>query len=278
MPSSAPVDRRERSRLRRETRVLGDGPLVLVLDTSTPMEALALVRGDKNLALLSLVAPKGASAVLLPQLDGVLSQLGLGIAELDAVAVCRGPGSFTGLRVGLATALGLGHALGKPVYGFSSLEARAAHFAGSQWPVCVLLDARRGEVYGAVYDVSSGVPLPLMAEVVQSPTVFLARLAEQEWVRILVVGEGAGVHAAQVDQMPGPRVLRMPGEGEVPALLSVGRQIARRLSSGALPSPGETHPVYLRPSEAELKWRLKEEATRAESEKDFVKDEGDRSA
>lgn len=229
----------------------GPGPLVVALDTASGLEALAVVRGDRVLTVIARRGERGASAVLLPDLERAMSALGLGIGEVDAMAACRGPGSFTGLRVGLSTALGLADAVPCPLFGFTSLEARAASLPYACWPVCVVLDARKGEVYGGLYDVSQGLPRPLLEEAVEAPGVWFDRVARAVTGPVLVVGDGVAAFAAAMEEHLGDRGRAGALAGERPAVEVMASVAARRLLAGEEPSAEEVRPLYLRPSDAE---------------------------
>ena len=126
--------------------------LVLALDTATPAVTAGVVRVDGDaLAVLAehvTVDARAHAEQLTPNIVGALGEAGVGVEQLDAVVVGCGPGPFTGLRVGMATAAAFGHALGLPVHGVCSLDAIAV---GTTGDVLVVTDARRREVYWARY-------------------------------------------------------------------------------------------------------------------------------
>lgn len=125
--------------------------LVLALDTATPAVTAGVVRFGSGIEMLAervTVDPRAHAETLTPNIVGALADAGVDVGELDAVVVGCGPGPFTGLRVGMATAAAFGHALGIPVYGVCSLDAIAA---GTTGEVLVVTDARRREVYWARY-------------------------------------------------------------------------------------------------------------------------------
>lgn len=256
MPSRVSAERvlrPDRARARRRADLLAGGPLVLVIDTATRLESVALVRGGRLLALSARRSERGASAVLLPEVERALADLGAEPRDIDAVAACRGPGSFTGLRVGIASALGLADGTGRPLFGFTSLEARAASLPAAPLPVCVVIDARKGEVYGAVYDVTTAWPAPLVAECVAAPARFAARVGQAFPDGVLVAGDGLGVCSDLDREAFGPRARFLDGAGDLPALDRVGARVGRRLAAGERPGPEEAAPLYLRASDAEVK-------------------------
>lgn len=125
--------------------------LVVALDTATPAVTAGVVRFGSGIEMLAervTVDPRAHAETLTPNIVGALADAGVDVGELDAVVVGCGPGPFTGLRVGMASAAAFGHALGIPVYGVCSLDAIAA---GTTGEVLVVTDARRREVYWARY-------------------------------------------------------------------------------------------------------------------------------
>ncbi|MEV0702627.1 tRNA (adenosine(37)-N6)-threonylcarbamoyltransferase complex dimerization subunit type 1 TsaB [Saccharopolyspora sp. NPDC050389] len=129
--------------------------LVIALDTSTPAVTAGLVALDdgppRALAERVTVNPRAHGELLMPQLLDVMTEAGRELADADAIVVGAGPGPFTGLRVGMATAAALGQACGRPVHPVCSLDAIAAQ-ATTEGPLLVATDARRKEVYWAAYD------------------------------------------------------------------------------------------------------------------------------
>lgn len=131
---------------------------VLAVDTTTPRGSVAVVSEAGVLAEARVATSEGHSRWLLPAVDTLLRGLGLEPVALDAFAVTTGPGSFTGLRVGLASVQGLALACGRPCVGVSALDVLALAAAGRGGAIVALMDAFRGEVYAGVYD-GSGAPL-----------------------------------------------------------------------------------------------------------------------
>ncbi len=125
--------------------------VVLAVDTATSRLVVGIVAGGRTVAERSSDRPRGHAEVLVPLILGCLDDAGLTRADLTAVVVGTGPGPFTGLRVGMATAAAFGHALGLPVHGVCTLDAIAADAPRGE-PFCVITDARRREVYWARYD------------------------------------------------------------------------------------------------------------------------------
>ncbi|MDP2599536.1 MAG: tRNA (adenosine(37)-N6)-threonylcarbamoyltransferase complex dimerization subunit type 1 TsaB [Deltaproteobacteria bacterium] len=124
---------------------------ILAVDTSTRMGSVALADSEQLIAQTHLHLSVTHAEKLLPAIDEILKQTGWELSALGGLAIAIGPGSFTGLRVGLATLKGFALSHNLPLVGISTLEALAHNGALSDWPVAAILDAKRGEVYAAVY-------------------------------------------------------------------------------------------------------------------------------
>lgn len=143
---------------------------ILGLDSSGLVAGVAVVEDGILLGEYTTDYKKTHSQTLLPMLDALKNMIELDLNTLDAIAVASGPGSFTGLRIGSATAKGLGLALGKPLVEVPTLEGLAWNFWGTDRIVCPLMDARRNQVYTAAYEfVPAGEGFELKAVIPQSP-------------------------------------------------------------------------------------------------------------
>lgn len=142
--------------------------LILSIETSTRVCSVALHLDKRLLGVQESFADRSHSKVLLDQVSGVLKQAGYELNQIDAVAVSKGPGSYTGLRIGVSTAKGLCFSLGKPLIGINTLEAMAFEVNRnniSGYYVCPMLDARRMEVYCCMMDSDNLLVLPVQAMV-----------------------------------------------------------------------------------------------------------------
>lgn len=125
---------------------------ILALDSSGLVASVALTEDDNLIAEYTVQYKKTHSQTLLPMLDEIRNMVELDLATVDAIAVAAGPGSFTGLRIGSATAKGLAFAMGKPIIPVPTLEGLAYQMYGTDGVVCPIMDARRDQVYTGIYE------------------------------------------------------------------------------------------------------------------------------
>ena len=215
---------------------------VLALETSTLAGGVALVDGERLVAEYVLDVSVTHSERLLSAIDRVLGDAGWTPRDLDGLAVSIGPGSFTGLRIGVSTAKGLALALRVPIAAVPTLDAMAAAVPWPALPLCPVVAARRDEVYASLYR-HDGAGLRREWEYVAlSPAELAARLAEPT----LLIGDGAHrIDSSHARRVPPPS--RIPS----PACVAVlGRE---RLRLGDTVDVTALVPFYLRPSQAELR-------------------------
>ncbi len=238
--------------------------LVLALDTTTRAGSLALARDDRLLEAWS-GDPDLTHASRLPgDILDILRRHGLALADVDLYGVAAGPGSFTGLRIGIATVQGLAFAQGRKVVGVSALEAlawSAGEPAGSTSLVAAWMDARRGEVFASLG--TPGEPVSLAGPEVASPGEVLGRWDGLVGRRPVVwVGDGALAYRALIEQ--GARGRAWAVLPEVPMLAAAIAAIARRrASAGEATPPHGVRPLYVRRPDAELARDRKRAATGA---------------
>ncbi|MBS4007530.1 MAG: tRNA (adenosine(37)-N6)-threonylcarbamoyltransferase complex dimerization subunit type 1 TsaB [Clostridium sp.] len=224
---------------------------ILGIDTATLVCSVALVSEKTTLAEYTLQTRKTHSERLLPLIAAMLSDAGLTPDELDGVAVAAGPGSFTGLRIGMVTAKTLGQALNLPVVGISTLEALAAQHPFFPGIICPILDARRGQVYNRLFMPGSR-PEPLSAERVLPLSELLAEL-KARFEKVLFVGDGVPPYQAELKTQLGERVFLMPPEGSICRAATVARLGLAEFALNHGISWRELMPRYVRRSEAERK-------------------------
>ncbi len=224
------------------------GPL-LALDTGSPVLGLAIVSHGRILAELAR-PPRSHAADLPSAVDEVLASAGLDQGDLSAVAVALGPGSFTGLRVGLSYAKGVALALKCPLVGIASLDALAVGALEmpaitAQAKVCSLLDARRGDVYAALYQVVADELEKLCDDSVTNFEDLIGQLSGE----VILVGDAIVQKAVTMMSLRNPRVTAQawqpPGRARLVAALG-----AAKVASGGKDIVATLEPLYTRPPQA----------------------------
>jgi tRNA threonylcarbamoyladenosine biosynthesis protein TsaB len=164
---------------------------LLAVDTTTPNGSGAVFEDARLLSKFEDASPSSHSARLLASVEGMLKPLGIGIRDIDAFAVTTGPGSFTGIRIGLSTIKALAFASGRPVAPVSSLRALAWKFRGDAGLAAAMLDAKKGEIYAAVYRVGPEGLAEIVPQGAYDPERFLGLVPRGEPVHL--IGSGIAV-------------------------------------------------------------------------------------
>jgi tRNA threonylcarbamoyladenosine biosynthesis protein TsaB len=218
---------------------------ILALDTASEFGSLALVSGAEVEAGMALHAPEGFGPILFGQVKALLDRAGCRLDEIACFAAAAGPGSFTGVRVGMAAVKGLAEACGKPALAVSNLEAIAWH--GTAPLRAPVLDARRDQVYAALYNARLELAAP---EVVTGFAAWLAALPADE-AEFLSTDFSPFQAVLAKSRFAGSRVTTAP-RALAPA---VGRIAALRLERGQVADPATLDANYVRRSDAELFWK-----------------------
>lgn len=225
---------------------------ILAMDTSGPSLSVALLLDQRLVYRCLQQNGLTHSDSLMTLVDEALRAGRVMPSEMDCFAVTRGPGSFTGVRIGAATAKAFSLATGKPCYGANALEALAAGVSFFDGVVCAMQDARAGQVYAAAYE---GVAQCLPDEAVRLDA-FLQKV--RPLGRCCFVGDGAAAHRGSIAEVLGERACFAPPEQMAPDAAVVARLCAKRQS---LWQPGKTlQPYYLRAPQAERERLAKETA------------------
>jgi tRNA threonylcarbamoyladenosine biosynthesis protein TsaB len=229
--------------------------LILALDTSSTSGSIALVSGSRLISEWT-VGDVGTHADwLMRNVAAMLSSRGITPQEIDLFAATQGPGSFTGLRIGITTLKGLAWTSGKKVVGVSTLEVLARNFTETSMVVCPVLDARKAEVYTALYRTEDGRPRAVLEDSALPPSELVARIeglrsAGEIRGPVLFTGSGLDVYG---------KTLLRDVEGAVAAPEPLWHVRASNVALAAVQEHGRAvqptafTPVYLRKSEAELK-------------------------
>jgi tRNA threonylcarbamoyladenosine biosynthesis protein TsaB len=225
---------------------------ILAIDTSTSYASIAVAALEQIVAESLVSTNRTLSARLVPEIERLLATAGLEIADIDIFASSVGPGSFTGVRGGVATIQGLALATGKPCAGFSSLAILAMNFPLQSTLVCPMLDARKGELYAALYDCSSPLPSPRINDCVLSPSALLDLIATVTEYPIIFAGDGALRYHDQIAEQLGNQAIFAPFPFNSPRSANGILLALNTFQRGELLEPKHLLPVYLRASDAEL--------------------------
>jgi len=212
---------------------------LLSVDATGEWGSIALLSEQGVMEEVAIHAPDGFAHVLFGEMETLLARHGLTFEQLDGFASASGPGSFTGVRVGLTAMKGLAEATGRKVVAVSNLRALASY--GSRALRAVVIDARRGEVYGGVYDAALR---PVQDEVVIKLPLWLASLPEGD---IEIVTQGFAIDTAAIGAplVEAPRALAA----------AIGRIALEEFQRGAALDPAAIDANYVRRSDAELLWK-----------------------
>ena len=221
---------------------------ILSVDTSTAASSIVLSVDGKLEGESNVESEETHSVRLLPGIDTLLRSCGRNIKDVEAFAVVCGPGSFTGVRIGLTTIKGLAESLGKPTIPVTAFEAWVEKFPEQQGILVPIIDARRGEVYGAVYRRSGEAAELLSPGSVERVAELLASIAHPQ---ACFVGGAATLYEDVIAARPGWRVPASdPFLGR-----AISRIAFRRAEAKNLLSSVELQAYYLRRPDAELKWK-----------------------
>ncbi len=223
---------------------------VLAVDTSSFSGSIALVSDNRLVAELTVGHVGTHSEWLLESIKSLLESADTPVQSIDLFAAAAGPGSFTGLRIGVSAIKGLAWSMKKPVSRVSTLRALALNAAFSCYTVCPVLDARKKELYAALYRAKGNTMEPLLKDSVLGPEALLEAVAEKTDGPVLFLGNGLSVYRGLIERevkeaLFAPEPLWHIRASNI-ALLAVEKE-------GGPVSALELAPLYLRRSEAELK-------------------------
>lgn len=229
---------------------------ILAMDSSGLVASVAVVEDGPaesvTVAEYTVNYKKTHSQTLLPMLDEVSGMIELDIDTIDAIAVAAGPGSFTGLRIGSATAKGMGLALKKPLIHVPTLHGLAYNLCGTGKVVCPIMDARRGQVYTGIFEFDGNELVVLEDQTAVSIEELGAKLAVYDR-EIVFLGDGVPVFRKSLEEdiMAGKKISFAPAHLNRQRAAAVGALGIRYYKEGRLETAGEHQPDYLRVSQAE---------------------------
>ena len=221
---------------------------ILAVDTSGPWAGAAIM--EDGVVTHEIAACHGLthSQTSLPMIDQALTAAGLTPADVDLFAAVTGPGSFTGVRIGVCEAKGLAHAVGKKIVGVDALEALAVNAFGFPGLICPILDARRSQVYCAAFRFAAGpLPLRVLPDDALPLSDFLGRLPGDE--KCLFLGDGLKVHFPAIRAALGERALAAPAN--MAYLRAASACVIADARADEALEPMALEPTYLRAPQAE---------------------------
>lgn len=227
---------------------------ILGIDTSTRCGSIGLIDGQEVIAEYLLNLPITHSERLLQAIEFVLRESRCLIQELDGWAISLGPGSFTGLRIGVSTVKGLAYATQKPVAGVSSLEVLASQISPTPFLICPILDARKEEVYTALYRYDEMDLLKRCSDYqAKKPDDLVKHIKE----KVIFVGDGVKTYGNFLkDSLPAFALFPNPSL-HLPHGSAVAKLGSKLLERGDCLDLKTFTPIYVRASEAEMKWQEK---------------------
>lgn len=235
----------------------------LGIDTANTPLSVAIVKDGQLLAEENAAMAINHSLRAMPAIEELFNKVGMSPADVDAIAVSEGPGSYTGVRIGVTIAKTLAWTLQKPLYGLSSLQVLAGNAIYFNGLICPIMDARRGNVYSAAYRYQDG-SLTAVIEEGHYALEELIRLLEQRDEPILFIGKDTAIHEKQLVEQLGDRAVIAPLHLNLPRASSLIHLVQQKQES-------DIHtfvPEYRRLAEAEANW-LKEQG------KEQVRDSND---
>lgn len=241
---------------------------LIALDSSGLVASVAVMEDDNLIAEYTIQYKKTHSQTLLPMLDEVKKMIDLDLHTIDAIAISAGPGSFTGLRIGSATAKGLGFALKKPLIAVPTIEGLAYNFYGSSELICPIMDARRGQVYSGVFEfvkknetnAEGSTHYELKTIVPQCAVTMNEMLTKLNELNraVLFVGDGIPVFSEMIKEKLSVPYHLAPAHRNRQSAASVAALAQVYYRQGKIQTAEEHEPEYLRLSQAERE-RLEKE-------------------
>lgn len=230
---------------------------ILALDSSGLVASVAILQDEVLIAEYTVNHKKTHSQTLLPMLDEIVKMTETKLEDIDYIAVAAGPGSFTGLRIGSATAKGLGLALKKPLVAVPTVEGMACNLYGVEDMICPIMDARRSQVYTGIYTFEKNQLVIVKDQTAESIEALIEELNEKG-KKVFFLGDGVPVYQDVIkDQLKVPYTF-VPAHGNRQRAAGVGVRAFAYIAQGKVVDAAAFQPEYLRLSQAERE-RLEKE-------------------
>lgn len=229
---------------------------ILALDSSGMVASAAIIEDDVLIGEYSINHKKTHSQTLLPMLDEIVKMTETDLEDVDAIALAKGPGSFTGLRIGSATAKGLGLALNKPIVAVPTMDAIAYNLYHAEGYICPIIDARRNHVYTGIYAWNGDEFEVVKEQCAESIDEIIEEINLFE-NPVIFLGDGVAVHRERILETCTVPVSFAPAHlnrQRAGAVGSLGMEYYKR---GKIERAAEHRPDYLKKSQAEREWEKK---------------------
>lgn len=223
---------------------------LLAIDSSGLVASVAIVSEETVIAEYTVNYKKTHSQTLLPMLDEIVKMLGMDLSEVDGIAVSAGPGSFTGLRIGSATAKGLGLALDKPIISIPTLEGLAYNLLGTHAMICPMMDARRNQVYTGLYEFDQD-KLITISEQKAIAIEEIIDTVNEIGKSVMYLGDGTSMYDSIIKDMTKVDYSFAPIHMNRQRAASIGALGFVYLKEGKIETAADHSPIYLRVSQAE---------------------------
>ena len=230
---------------------------ILAIDSSGLVASVAVVEDDNMLAEYTINYKKTHSQTLLPMLGEISKMIELDLKSVDANAVAAGPGSFTGLLIGSATAKGLGLALDKPLISVPTVDALAYNLCGTDKLICPLMDARRSQVYSGIYEFI-GEDLHILEAQAPVPVEDMVKRLNELGREVIFLGDGVPVYREKIEELITVSHRYAPAHMNKQRAGAVAVLAEKYFREGKTETAAEHQPVYLRMSQAEQEREKKE--------------------
>lgn len=228
---------------------------ILSLDSATECATAAILDDNKLLGEVVINHKKQHSVIMMPMIDSLIKSCGLTIADIDGYAISKGPGSFTGLRIGMSTIKGLVQATKKPFVAISSLDGLANNLFNVQGIICPIIDALRGNVYTNFYRFENGKLVTLEEDQLLSIDEVIEKCSSFK-ENVTFIGDGTYKFATKLTEAL-PKALIAPSHLNLAKASSIGLLGYLKLSQGQSDNVLSSAPVYLRKCQAEREYDAK---------------------
>lgn len=224
--------------------------MILAIDSSSIVSSVAIVKEDTLIAEYTINVKKTSSQTLLPMIDEIFRMTGMDKKEIKAIAVTSGPGSFTGLRIGAATAKGLALALGVDIISVPTVEAMAYNYNYCNKLICPIMDARRNQVYTGIYQCEDEQLEEIMPQCAISIDELMERLLELKQ-KVVFIGDGIPVFKEYIMERMGNQCFFAKQHSDRQKAGALGAIAWEKYKRGEMVSADTFAPEYLRMSQAE---------------------------